>query len=74
MRGGGGRAVRRIVAVRRHLRVLSLGHVLDLVLVRRRQDGGLAVLYIGGHLTAACTSVLTNQAMFVSQVTTGINV
>ena len=72
MRGGGGRAVRRIVAVRRHLRVLGLGHVL--VLVRRRQDGGLAVLYIGGHLTATCTSVLTNQAMFVSQVTTGINV
>ena len=72
MRGGGGRAVRGIVAVRRHLRVLGLGHVLDLV--RRRQDGGLAVLYIGGHLTATCTSVLTNQAMFVSQVTTGINV
>ena len=72
MCGGGGRAVRGIVAVRRHLRVLGL--VLVLVLVRRRQDGGLAVLYIGGHLTDTCTSVLTNQAMFVSQVTTGINV
>ena len=70
MCGGGGRAVRGIVAVRRHLRVLGLGLVLVLV----RQDGGLAVLYIGGHLTDTCTSVLTNQAMFVSQVTTGINV